>query len=443
MIRSAVTAATLPAIPSDCEQRALIPDNVRQVFEKLYLLEDSDRNFLILSDLTREAHSDRITPYWQARPGQIAGLVDRLKEAFPDRTVRFVFFETTLRHGGAFPDHVWEVTGSLPTDIAPTLEAIQPHATRLDAAAFQRVLHQSQIVFAGTEYSITGYLQRATADTTRPRSLKQPLNPLKALSVIGANPALNPAIQRSTQLQDQLRSSMANLVAALSKAYEVEVQFEVEGAPRSKQSTTNPLYNFHVDVRDKQPLFEPQITSYGGVDNLPAGEAWLVPVDGFAVASETRGIVPVEIEGEIVVFKIEHNRAVEVLSHDPISQREQALLRAEPLNYNVAELGFGILGQLGYNFLPYANPSSTMNNEKLAFHFAFGLNSYWPRGGGNVGPDKLNDPQLARHQDYVYHRAMQPRIRVKNVVVKKMNGSSLTLIVDDVYRAEIFHPAQP
>ena len=54
----------------------------------------------------------------------------------------------------------------------------------------------------------------------------------------------------------------------------------------------------------------------GVAGNLPSGEAYIVPYEGEldGDASRSAGTLPVEIDGEVVVYRIEENRAVAVLT---------------------------------------------------------------------------------------------------------------------------------
>ena len=87
----------------------------------------------------------------------------------------------------------------------------------------------------------------------------------------------------------------------------------------------------------------------GVAGNLPSGEAYIVPYEGERAGdpSASEGTLPVQIDGEVVVYRIAGNKAVEVMSEGPVSAAEAARIAAEPAYANLAELGLGVLGDFG------------------------------------------------------------------------------------------------
>jgi len=118
---------------------------------------------------------------------------------------------------------------------------------------------------------------------------------------------------------------------------------------------------------------------------------------------------------------------VEVLSDNSTSQTEREALQAEPAYGNIAELGLGVLGDLGIE------PTGVvLLDEKLGLHIAFGRSEHF---GGQVGPEDFSRPEKVVHIDRVYLPQLQPDVRVVEVVLR-MPAGPLTLMRDGVYQIE-------
>ena len=169
------------------------------------------------------------------------------------------------------------------------------------------------------------------------------------------------------------------------------------------------------------------ITEPGTAGNLPSGEAYIVPYEGENEPSRSEGVLPVQFGGDVVLYRIENNRAVEVLSDNSTSQTEREALQAEPAYGNIAELGLGVLGDLGIE------PTGVvLLDEKLGLHIAFGRSEHF---GGQVGPEDFSRPEKVVHIDRVYLPQLQPDVRVVEVVLR-MPAGPLTLMRDGVYQIE-------
>lgn len=432
--------------PSICEIELLDDETLRGLFEKAYLLGAQDKKITLMTDLPQSRSVTLENEYWSKRVPLMWDMARKLQKLFPDREISMVFFESALKHGGSMPEEVFVARSfeeeNLPFSIGEAAEKF----TKLRQADFLGELLKTQVVFGGTQFSITGFLQGQVRRPER-RAVGAPKteNAFKALSVIGFNSGLFPSVRLITEKHDQVLNASRRLIEELSGAESVTIEFEVtQPIPGYRKNFT-----MSFDTRGKIPLFEPQISVTGGVDNLPMGEVWMVPVDGLddesGMISQTSGVLPVqlseEIDGsmvtEIVLFQISENMVSKVLTNGPISQREKLRLKAEPFAYAVAELGFGALGHFGFEPLPSQNPSSTMNNEKLGIHVAFGLNAHWADGGGKIDIKAFNDPKNGRHQDYVYVSGMQPGILVKKLTVNR-SGHSKLLVENGNYVEGLF-----
>jgi hypothetical protein len=147
----------------------------------------------------------------------------------------------------------------------------------------------------------------------------------------------------------------------------------------------------------------------GTVGNLPSGEAYITPYEGEREnePSKTSGLLPVQFENEIVLYRVENNRAIEVMSEGSYSSNEQAKLTEEPAYGNIAEVGIGVLGEWGVKAV-----GSTLLDEKLGLHIAFGRSEHF---GGVTSPSSFNNPKNVVHIDRVYVPSVQPMISVEDV----------------------------
>ena len=136
----------------------------------------------------------------------------------------------------------------------------------------------------------------------------------------------------------------------------------------------------------------------GTAGNLPSGEAYIVPYEGEkGEDSRTRGELPVEISGEVLVFAVEANKALAVrpaATLGPAWKDEAERLRLEPAYGNMAELGFGVLGDFGIGPV-----GEILLDEKLGLHVAFGRSDHF---GGQVGPAAFSRPEAVIHLDRIY-----------------------------------------
>ncbi|MBN1465265.1 hypothetical protein JXA02_05855 [candidate division KSB1 bacterium] len=164
----------------------------------------------------------------------------------------------------------------------------------------------------------------------------------------------------------------------------------------------------------------------GTAGNLPSGETFIVPYEGEkGEPSQTQGVLPVQFDDEIVLFKIQANNAVGVLT-DGVKSREQAdYLRREPAYGNMAELGFGILADFGLEPI-----GEILLDEKLAFHIAFGRSDHF---GGVTGAARFSSPKTVVHIDYIYSPKIQRRISVSNLDLISKDATRETIIQHDKY----------
>jgi leucyl aminopeptidase (aminopeptidase T) len=147
----------------------------------------------------------------------------------------------------------------------------------------------------------------------------------------------------------------------------------------------------------------------GKAGNLPSGETYIVPYEGErpGETSRTAGTLPLELDGELLHYRIEANKVVEVVGDGPVAARERSEMEAEPGYRNVAELGLGLLA--GYGIQP---AGELLLDEKLGLHIAFGRSDHF---GGQVGVKDFSSPDKVVHIDRVYIPEVQPAVEVPSV----------------------------
>lgn len=285
----------------------------------------------------------------------------------------------------------------------PAAQAVPDHADQLAAGppvAIGDVLREHTIIIAPTELSATAPLKVAARG-----------GGFRAATMPGFLPGMIPALRLDYQ---EISRRVELLKTWLDAAESADLDFLVDGEP----------CRLTLDLRHRQGHASGGLFPHNGVaGNLPSGEAYIVPYEGERPgdASGSRGLLPVELNGEIVMYAIEANRA-RVVSDGPESRREAAHLAAEPAYANLAELGLGVLGDFGVQPC-----GSILLDEKLGLHVAFGRSDHF---GGTVGPKDFSSPEAVIHLDRVYIPATQPRIRVAEV---RLRGPGLdrAVIVGD------------
>jgi hypothetical protein len=137
----------------------------------------------------------------------------------------------------------------------------------------------------------------------------------------------------------------------------------------------------------------------------------------------------VQLGDDVVVYRVERNVAVEIVSDNATSRIEAEHIRTEPALGNLAELGLGVLGDFGI-----APIGELLLDEKLGLHIAFGRSDHF---GGQVGPSRFSAPDKVLHIDRVYIKALQPRVSIERAELTMADGGTMLLMRDGAYAVEI------
>jgi hypothetical protein len=360
---------------------ALTVEELTALVQRVFQPRESDRALALVVDLPDGTVPDHAA--WRERRQIAAAWAAGLASArhVHRLDVALYWYRNARSNNADLPPKAWRHLGGRLPETAADLDP----AT---AAPLESVLGAHELVLAPTEFSATA--------------------PLKVL-------ARKLGFRAATEINRRVRF----LKALLDRAAQADLAFEVDGAR---------TVSLHLDLRHRTAhasgglLPEP-----GTAGNLPSGEAYIVPYEGEVPGEPSRsaGELPVQFGDEVVVYRIEKNRAIATLSDGPESQRESALLSQEPAYGNLAELGLGVLADFGI-----APIGEVLLDEKLGPHVAFGRSDHF---GGQVGPPQFSRPEAVVHQDRVYVPAIQPRIGVARVDLQREDGLKLALMRDGGY----------
>ncbi len=355
---------------------------IRAVFPSL----PTDRGLAIITDFPRNVDEDN--PDWTARrimAKEWAAMLRESPQALGLERVEFVGYESVGSQNADLPETFYVITGPIPATAEGLAEVGQ-------ALALEKVYMDFQLLLAPTEFS-----------TTAPLKIAAPKYRFRAATMPGFTAGMVPALRldygeinrRCLLLKEKLDAAEKATVIFAADDKEYDVQFDLRF--RSAHASTG---------RFPEP---------GTAGNLPSGETYIVPYEGeMDEQSATNGVLPVQFEDEVVLYRLEQNRAVAVQSSGKVSAREAEKLRREPAYGNMAELGFGVLADFGLKPV-----GKILLDEKLGFHVAFGRSDHF---GGIVSPHMFSSPAAVEHTDRVYIPEMQPRVLVRQVELVYKSG---------------------
>jgi len=307
-----------------------------------------------------------------------------------------VVYPNVHTNNGDLPERAWLHAGGP----LPSVEALDPAAS----VSFADLYAEHPILIALTKFSATAPLKLAAKTF-----------PIRAATMPGFREDMIPALRLDYAEVNRRVNLLKDL---LDRAEGASFCFATPGGPCELQ----------VDLRHRTGHASGGLLPAPGVaGNLPSGEAYIVPYEGEREGdpSRTAGVMPVQFGSEVVRYRIEGNKALEVISEGPKSREEAALLAREPSYGNLAELGLGVLAAFGVKPI-----GEILLDEKLGLHLAFGRSDHF---GGQVGPTDFSGPEAVIHIDRVYVPETQPDVRVEAVDLQMADGSAVPLMRDGAY----------
>ena len=307
-----------------------------------------------------------------------------------------VVYPNVHTNNGDLPERAWVHSGGP----LPSADSLDPAAS----IAFADLYTTHPILIALTKFSATAPLKLAAKK-----------HPIRAATMPGFRADMIPALRLD---YTEVNRRVDLLKDLLDRAEGADFRFDTPSGP----------CGLHLDLRHRTGHASGGLLPNPGVaGNLPSGEAYIVPYEGELPGDPSRssGVMPVQFGPEIVRYRIEGNKALEVISEGPKSREEAAHLTKEPAYGNLAELGLGVLAAFGIKPI-----GEILLDEKLGLHLAFGRSDHF---GGQVGPAQFSSPDAVIHIDRVYVPETQPDVKVLAVDLKMADGKVTALIRNGEY----------
>ena len=331
---------------------------------------------------------------WAARRAIAAEWVELLAGAGEGYETSLLLYPNVHTNNGDLPARCWIHPGG----------PVPSTAAELDSAAsvpMDAVFDTFPMLLALTKFSSTAPLKVAARR-----------HPMRAATMPGFSAEMIPALRIDYA---EVNRRVDVLKALLDRATGADLVFRHAGGED----------RLHLDLRHRTAHASGGLLPKRGVaGNLPSGESYVVPYEGEVEGDPSRsaGVLPVQFGTEVVRYRIERNRAVEVLTRGPESDREASLLAREPAYANLAELGLGVLAAFGVKPV-----GAVLLDEKLGLHIAFGRSEHF---GGQVGPSAFSSPEAVVHIDRVYVPETQPDVVPQSVDLLLDDGTTVALMRD-------------
>ncbi|MCP5105992.1 MAG: hypothetical protein GY950_21590 [bacterium] len=357
-----------------------------------------DKKLGILVDIPRDPKDD--IPNWKQRRTIAEGWFAELKDQAADlglEAINLVAYPDVGSNNAELPEKAFLVKNNLPLTADGLAEAGEE-------IAFAEIFQNYQLFMAPTQYSTTAPLKNAAKQYG-----------FRAATMPGFSPKMLPALRID---YNEVSRRVSIIKDKVDPALWAEVIFVDDN---------NTVDKMFFDLRFRKGHLSPgRFPDKSTAGNLPSGETYIVPYEGEkGEKTKTDGILPVQINGDIVRFTIKENRAVSVEGEGKAVEDERDHLKREPAYGNMAELGFGVLSDFGLQPI-----DEILLDEKLGFHIAFGRSDHF---GGAVSPKDFSSPKTVIHLDRIYIPATQPRITVKSIVLGYENDRTETILENGQY----------
>ncbi|MGE5339920.1 MAG: hypothetical protein ACM3SY_00420 [Candidatus Omnitrophota bacterium] len=367
---------------------------IRAVFPKF----PDDHRLGILVDIPRNPNTDN--PNWTQRRAIAMDWFQALKDHAADmgfERIDLIAYADVGSNNADLPPEAYWITDAMPSDATELKSVGNP-------ISFEEVFRTVQLFLAPTEYSTTAPLKNAAKT-----------HGFRAATMPGFVPEMIPALRIDYNEVARRVTIVKEKVDAASWA---ETIFIVDHKDECRM---------FFDLRFRSGhLSSGRFPDKGTAGNLPSGETYIVPYEGERdETSKTAGTLPVQLGTEVVTFTVMGNRAIEVKGDGPAAIDEKNHLTREWAYGNMAELGFGVLGDFGLNPI-----GEMLLDEKLGFHVAFGRSDHF---GGAVGPNDFSSPSEVIHLDRVYIPAVQPRVQIQSIVFGYETNQTETIMENGKY----------
>ncbi|MFP4111475.1 MAG: hypothetical protein ACLFPQ_01670 [Candidatus Woesearchaeota archaeon] len=186
------------------------------------------------------------------------------------------------------------------------------------------------------------------------------------------------------------------------------------------------------DLRGKVPGLKDNgdITKSGKTGNLPAGEAYTCPYEGFEKKlgkSLTKGEIPMYIKEERMILKVSENKIIDIVGIGPKAEELKRFFEEDDARRYIAELGLGCNEKAEFC-------GKTIQDEKIeGMHFAYGYNGHF---GGEIIKKKFKSEDTIVHQDIVYSTSAKVHVKLLELIYD--DGSKETILEEGKYIDGLF-----
>lgn len=382
---------------------SLLPQELSALILRVFQPRPTERSVAFLVDLPDAVVPDSAA--WAQRRRMVAAWAAGLHglSDFPLR-VQLVLYRNAHTNNGDLPATAWVVNPGLgPEGLPLNAESMAGHPS----IAFEDIFEEHPLLVAPTEFSATAPLKIAARK-----------HPFRAATMPGFAASMIPALRLD---YEEINRRVLYLKTLLDDAVTATCRFLVDDAVERE---------LRLDLRHRTGHASGGVFPDPGVaGNLPSGETYIVPYEGELAGDPSRseGLLPVELEGHVLTYRVAGNKAVEVLEPDSseVARREARRVVEEPAYANIAELGLGVLDAFGVQ-----PTGEILLDEKLGLHIAFGRSDHF---GGVVGPGDFSSPGAVVHIDRVYVPRIQPRVKVLGVVLTTASGQALPIMENGRY----------
>jgi len=229
----------------------------------------------------------------------------------------------------------------------------------------KKLIKEYNIVIAMTEYSASSSLITITLE--------------KNLNIrVASMPMIERRMEKTAFKADykMVKKYADSIKKILNNSIGAEIRF----------STQDYLY---IDIRNRNAHSDTgECTKKGQFINFPSGEACIAPYEATKDEiiefgkSKTKGILPVDYNGEIIKYEIENNKIFNIIGFGNKAKEMTAFFNEKKTHCNIAELGIG------------CNPKAVvtgnvLEDEKVAgLHIAYGMSTHL---GGKIESDMHMD----------------------------------------------------
>ncbi|MFH1972305.1 MAG: hypothetical protein ABIJ18_02400 [archaeon] len=317
-------------------------------------------NIILLNDFPTD--EEDMTPEMLERKDMVKtwyNALNEMKEKIKFTLEPIIYYEPTEAHGAPLPE-----------------KAIQ-NRKQIDFTKKLDSLGKNDIIIAITKYSATGPLH-SRLEKQKFRSATLPGATME-MSAFGADYKL---VAKKAQILAKKLTEASAAVVTFSTGH--EIYFDLEG----RESNAD-------DGVCQKP---------GQGINLPSGEAYITPND--KKGSKTMGFLPVYYDNHLVVYEVQENKIIDVITDSPKSKEMQKYFKEDPARSNIAELGLGCNEKATFI-------NNILQDEKIeGMHWAYGYNKYM---GGSIDITDFKDPLQAIHLDIIYTK--EARIKVHKITL--------------------------